>query len=60
MKPDKDEQKILFTYIDNCYVSTQEKQEMKKAMKNIWKKYPDNLTEEDNEILEEIDIATSE
>jgi hypothetical protein len=45
------EQKILFSYIDNCYVSNEEKKEMKKEMKDIWKRYPDKITEEDYQTL---------
>ena len=60
IEADKEEQKILFKYIDNCYVTTKEKTEMKKAMKNIWKRYPGQLTEEDNEALEKVAKYTAE
>lgn len=59
LEADNQEQKILFSYIDNCYVSDEEKKEMKKAMKDIWSRYPDQITEEDNLTLEKIDIATA-
>lgn len=60
VEADKEEQKILFNYIDNCYVTKEEKNEMKKAMKDIWKKDPSELTNDDYEILGKIENATSE
>ena len=60
LEADKDEQKTLFKYIDNCYVSAQEKKDMKTAMKDIWKTYPSQLTEENNIMLEKVAIETSE
>jgi hypothetical protein len=60
VEADNEEQKILFKYIDNCYVTTKEKTEMKKAMKDIWKRYPEQLTEEDYEILGKIAKSTAE
>ncbi|HIH73837.1 MAG TPA: hypothetical protein HA306_00590 [Methanosarcina sp.] len=51
---DKNQQKVLFQYIDNCYVSDQEKKDMKKAMKDIWSRYPDQITEEDYPVLESV------
>src|SRR5690554_5988588 len=41
LEADNEEQEILFSYIDNCYVSDEEKEEMKKSMEDIWKRYPD-------------------
>jgi len=60
LEADENQQKIFFNYIDNCYVSNEEKKEMKKEMKDIWKKHPDKITEEDYHTLEKIDKATSE
>ncbi|MGA9188399.1 MAG: hypothetical protein WB014_07535 [Methanosarcina sp.] len=60
LEADENQQKIFFSYIDNCYVSDEEKKEMKKEMKDIWKKYPDKITEEDYHTLEKIDKATFE
>lgn len=60
LEADKDQQKTLLKYIDDCYSSTKEKNEMKKAIKDIWKRYPGDLTEEDMAVLEQIDIATDE
>jgi hypothetical protein len=64
LNADKEEKKILFSYIDNCYASTKEKEKMKKAMENIWKKYPskvtaDKITKEDNQTLEKVEIETA-
>jgi len=56
----KEEQKTLLKYIDNSYVSNKEKQEMKKSMKDIWKRYPDQITESDNIVLERVAKATAE
>ncbi|KXS40851.1 MAG: hypothetical protein AWU59_2363 [Methanolobus sp. T82-4] len=60
LEADKQEQKILFDYIDNCYVTSVEKEEMKKAIKDIWKRYPSQLTEDDYEILGKIEKSTAE
>jgi hypothetical protein len=60
LEADDKEKKILFGYIDNCYVSDEEKKEMKKVMKDIWKRYPDQITKEDNLTLEKVDKATAE
>lgn len=60
LEADDEEQKILFSYIDNCYVSDKEKKEMKKAMKDIWKRYPDQITEQDNLTLDKVAKATAE
>ncbi|NLN43552.1 MAG: hypothetical protein GX152_05065 [Methanosarcina sp.] len=60
LEADENQQKIFFSYIDNCYVSNEEKKEMKKEMEDIWKRYPDKITEEDYQTLEEISNATSE
>lgn len=57
---DTNEQKILFQYIDNCSASNQEKQAMKQSMTDIWSRYPDNITEEDNQILESVDTKVGE
>lgn len=60
LEADNEQQKTLFEYIDNSYVSKKEKQEMKKAMKDIWRRYPDKLTEEDDIMLEKVAVATAE
>lgn len=60
LEADKEEQKILFSYIDNCYVSDEEKKEMKKAMKDIWKRYSDQITEQDNLMLDKVANETAE
>ncbi|MDW7727786.1 MAG: hypothetical protein SCH70_11880 [Candidatus Methanoperedens sp.] len=60
IEANKEEQKTLLKYIDNSYVSNKEKQEMKKAMKDIWKRYPDQITENDNIVLERVAKATAE
>lgn len=60
LEADKDQQKTLLKYIDECYASKQEKNEMKKSMKDIWNRYPENITEEDMIVLEQIDVATAE
>ena len=60
IEADNKEQKTLFEYIDNSYVSKEEKQEMKKGMKDIWHRYPDQITEEDNVMLERVETATAE
>lgn len=52
---DKDQQKVLFEYIDNCSASDQEKESMKEAMTDIWSRYPDHITEEDYQVLESVD-----
>lgn len=57
---DTNQQQILFQYIDNCSVSNQEKQSMKQSMTDIWNRYPDNITEEDNQTLEYIDSKVGE
>jgi len=54
------EQKILFDYIDNYYATTKEKNEMKRSMKDIWKRHPGQLTEADNVVLEKIAVETNE
>ncbi len=56
---DKEEQKILFKYIDNSYISNKEKQEMKKAMKEIWEN-PDQISEENQLMLAKVATATAE
>ncbi len=60
LEADKDQQKTLLKYIDECYASKQEKNEMKKSMKDIWNRYPDSITEEDMIVLGQIDVATAE
>lgn len=60
LEADNEQQKTLFEYIDNSYVSKKEKQAMKKAMKDIWRRYPDKLTEEDDIMLEKVAVATAE
>ncbi len=57
---DKEEQKTLFQYIDNCNASDQEKKAMKQSMADIWSRYPDNITEEDNQTLELVDTKVGE
>jgi hypothetical protein len=57
---DKEEQKTLFQYIDNCSASDQEKKAMKQSMADIWSRYPDNITEEDNQTLELVDTKVGE
>ena len=57
---DKEEQKTLFQYIDNCSASDQEKRAMKQSMADIWSRYPDNITEEDNQTLELVDTKVGE
>ncbi|HII92244.1 MAG TPA: hypothetical protein HA262_08790 [Methanosarcina sp.] len=57
---DKEEQKTLFQYIDNCNASDQEKKAMKQSMADIWGRYPDNITEEDNQTLELVDTKVGE
>ncbi|WP_440956806.1 hypothetical protein ACSAZK_07915 [Methanosarcina sp. Mfa9] len=57
---DPEQQKVLFSYIDNCYVSDEEKNEMKMAMEDIWNRYPDRITEKDYLMLEKVDVATAE
>jgi|GEM_PF-3129798 len=57
---DPEQQKVLFSYIDNCYVSDEEKNEMKVAMEDIWNRYPDRITEQDYLMLEKVDVATAE
>jgi len=52
---DKDQQKVLFEYIDNCNASDQEKETMKEAMTDIWSRYPDHITKEDYQVLESVD-----
>jgi hypothetical protein len=59
LEADEEERKILFGYIDNCDISDEKKKEMKKAMKDIWSRYPDQITDEDNLTLEETDTATA-
>ncbi|PAV14153.1 hypothetical protein ASJ81_02500 [Methanosarcina spelaei] len=54
------EKQTLFQYIDNCSVSDQEKISMKHSMTDIWSRYPDNITEEDNQTLEYIDTTVGE
>ena len=58
LEADNEEQEILFSYIENCYVSDEEKKEMKKAMKDIWKRGPDQITEQDNLMLDKIGRAS--
>lgn len=60
LEADKDQQKTLLKYIDECYTSKQEKNEMKKSMKDIWNRYPDSITEEDMIVLGQIDVAIAE
>lgn len=60
LEADKDQQKTLLKYIDECYASEQEKNEMKKSIKDIWNRYPDSITEEDMVVLGQIDVATAE
>lgn len=60
LEADNEEQEILFGYIDNCYISDEEKEEMKKAMEDIWKRYPDQITEQDNLMLDKVAKATAE
>lgn len=60
LEADSREQKILFEYIDSCYVSEKEKQEMKDSMKDIWDRYPDETAEEDYDTLSYISKKTSE
>jgi hypothetical protein len=60
LEADPEQQKILFSYIDNCYVSDEEKNEMKMAMEDIWNRYPEQITEQDYLILEKVDVATAE
>lgn len=60
LEADENQQKIFFSYIDNCYVSNEEKKEMKKEMKDIWKRCPDKITEEDYQTLEKINKVTAE
>lgn len=55
-----DEQKILLGYIDNSYLSDEEKKDMNKAMKDIWKRQPTQLSEEDNLLLETVFKASAE
>lgn len=57
---DKDQQKILFQYIDNCSASDQEKKAMKQSMADIWSRYPDNITEKDYQTLESVDTKVGE
>ena len=57
---DKEGQKIILNYIDNSYVSAKEKRDMKKAMKDIWNRYPDQIVEEDNIVLEAVFNAVME
>lgn len=59
IEANKEEQKILFKYIDNSYVSNKEKQDMKKAMKEIWEN-PDQISEENQLMLERVATATAE
>ncbi|MFZ3383348.1 MAG: hypothetical protein WA144_05430 [Candidatus Methanoperedens sp.] len=59
IEADKEEQKILFKYIDNSYVSNKEKQGMKKAMKEIWEN-PDQISEENQLMLERVAVANAE
>lgn len=51
---DKDQQEVLFQYIDNSNVSDQEKYTMKEAMTDIWSRYPDKINEEDYQVLESV------
>ncbi|AGF96401.1 phospholipase C/P1 nuclease family protein [Methanosarcina mazei] len=60
LEADNEEQEILFSYIENCYVSDEEKKEMKKAMKDIWKRGPDQITEQDNLMLDKVAKSTAE
>lgn len=60
LEADNEEQEILFGYIDNCYISDEEKEEMKKSMEDIWKRYPDQITEQDNLMLDKVAKATAE
>lgn len=60
LKADAREQKVLFGYIDNCYVSEKEKQEMKDSMKDVWSRYPDAITEQDDQTLAYIENKTAE
>jgi hypothetical protein len=57
---DKEEQKTLFQYIDNCNASDQEKKAMKQSMADIWGRHSDNITEEDNQTLELVDTKVGE
>lgn len=59
-KADSRKQTVLFGYIDNCYVSEKDKQEMKDSMKDIWSRYPDAITEQDNETLAYVENKTAE
>lgn len=54
------EQAVLFEYIDNCYASEKEKQEMKDSMKDIWERYPDEITEQDYTTLSYVEKKTAE
>lgn len=60
LEANKDQQKTLLKYIDQCYASKQEKNEMKKSMKDIWNRYPDSITEKDMIVLGQIDVAAAE
>lgn len=59
LEADKSQQKTLLKYIDECYASKQEKNEMKKAMKDIWSRNPGDITEEDMIVLGQIEEATA-
>ncbi len=60
LEADPEQQKILFSYIDNCYVSDEEKNEMKMAMEDMWNRYPDQITGQDYLMLEKVAFATAE
>ncbi|WP_407355109.1 hypothetical protein [Methanolobus sp. WCC5] len=60
LEADSKEQAVLFEYIDNCYASEKEKQEMKDSMKDIWERYPEGITEQDSIILGYIEMKTAE
>jgi hypothetical protein len=60
LEANSNEQKILIEYINNSFITEKEKQEMKNSMKDIWSRYPDKITEDDHEILKEVETATGE
>ncbi len=60
LEADPEQQKILFSYIDNCYVSNEEKNEMKMAMEDMWNRYPEQITGQDYLMLEKVAFATAE
>lgn len=56
---DNTTKKVILGYIDNFSVSSTEKKEMKKELKDIWSRVPGKITEEDYPVIQKIGDAVT-